>query len=350
MCNRRVSGVVLAALLGTLTCFAADTLRSAAAARGILIGAAVDPRHFDEPDYAATLAREFSQIQPENAMKMKPVEGERNVYDFRAADAIVAFAAAHDMKVRGHTLVWHEALPTWLATGTFAPAEVLDIMQTHIRTEVAHFAGRVYAWDVLNEAITKEGAVRSDLYSDRPGTGVPGKSGYIEEAFRTAREADPKALLFYNDYDTEVSNPKSDAIYEMVRSLLSDGVPISGVGFQCHLDLKGVSRQDMIANLRRFVDLGIQVQITELDVRVPVDADGNAKPEDLEQEARVYADVAGACLAVRNCTAIQMWGFTDRYSWIPHSKKGFGAGLPFDADYRAKPAWRALLETLTSKS
>lgn len=342
-------GLLVAAVLGTLTVWAADTLRSAGTAHGILIGAAVNPAHLDEPDYASVLAREFSQAQPENVTKMKLIQGQRGVFDFRAADAIVAFAEAHDMKVRGHTLVWHEALPDWLATGTFTPAQMLEIMKTHVRTEVAHFAGQIYAWDVVNEAITKQGAMRSDLYSDKPGTGVAGKYGYIEEAFRTAHEADPKALLFYNDYDTEVSNPKSDAIYAMVRQLLADDVPIGGVGFQCHLNLKGVSRADMIANLKRFVDLGIQVQITELDVRVPVDANGVATAADLDQEARDYADVAAACLAVApHCTAIQMWGFTDRYSWIPRSAKGFGAGLPFDADYRPKPAYRALLDALTA--
>ena len=349
MCVSRLGRAALALLLLPLLGSTGDTLRSAAAARRILVGAAVDPTHLGESQYASTLGREFSQIQPENMTKMAAIQPERGLFDFRAADAIVAFSEAHNMKVRGHTLVWHEALPGWLTSAKFTPAEILDIMRTHIRTEVAHFAGRIYAWDVVNEAITGDGAMRSDVYSDRPGTGLPGKYGYIAEAFRVAHDADPKAILFYNDYDTEVSNAKSDAVYEMVRWLISDGVPIGGVGFQCHLALKGIARQDMMANLRRFVALGVEVQITELDVSVPVNAKGIAKPADLDQEARDYSDIAGACLAVRHCTAIQTWGFTDRYSWIPGERKGFGAALPFDVDYRPKPAYRALLDAFTAK-
>src|SRR5581483_6710010 len=186
------------------------------------------------------------------------------------------FAVKNGMKVRGHTLVWHEALPAWLAKGTWKPEELRAILNGHVRAEVAHFAGKVYAWDVVNEAIDKDGSMRQDLWNGKPGIGAPGTYGYIEEAFRTAHAADPQAILFYNDYDSEVANPKSGAIYAMLRELLAHGVPIGGVGFQCHLSDADISPQEMIANFRRFADLGLQVQITELDVRLPVNASGMA--------------------------------------------------------------------------
>jgi len=333
--SSRLPACLLIASLSAV--YAADTLRSAADARGIHIGTAVASRLLQQPEYAAVLAREFNQVQPENETKMRNVHPTRDRFDFSAADAIAAFAAAHGMKMRGHVLVWHEAVPAWVSQGGFTPDQLESILREHITTEVSHFAGRIYAWDVVNEAVEKDGSMRKSVWS-----GIP---NYIAGAFRTAHAADPAALLFYNDYDTEERNAKSDAVYALVQKLLQDGVPINGVGFQCHLTLKGVSKADFMVNLARFTALGLQVQITELDVRIPLE-NGAPKPEDLERQARVYSDVASACVATPHCTAIQTWGFTDRYSWVPHTFKGTGAALPFDADYKPKPAWTALLRAL----
>jgi endo-1,4-beta-xylanase len=329
--------ILAGAALTVSVAYGGDTLRSAAAARGIYIGSAVASRLLQQPEYASVVAREFNQLQPENETKMRFVHPARDRFDFSGGDAIAAFAAAHGMKMRGHVLVWHEAVPDWVTKGGFTPDQLRDILRQHITTEVSHFAGKVYAWDVVNEAVEKDGSMRHSVWSDIP--------DYIADAFRTAHAADPAALLFYNDYDTEGRNAKSDAVYALAQKLLHDGVPINGVGFQCHLTRKGISKQDFMANLARFTALGLQVQITELDVRVPLD-NGAPKPEDLERQARVYADVAGACVATPHCTAIQTWGFTDRYSWVPYVFKGTGAALPFDADYRPKPAYTALLRAL----
>jgi endo-1,4-beta-xylanase len=333
----RAAGVAAFCVAAT---FASDSLRGAADARGISIGTAVASRLLQQADYAAILAREFNQVEAENEMKMRATHPARDRFDFTAADAIVAFASTHNMKVRGHTLVWHRSVPEWVDKGGFTAEQLRGILRDHIRTEVSHFAGKVYAWDVVNEAIDEDGTVRHSIWADGPGTGAPGKYGYIEEAFRIAHEADPAALLFYNDYATEARNPKSDAVLEMVRTMLHDGVPVNGVGFQCHFTLSAVSKAEFMANLARFTALGLQVQITELDVRMPLDK------QDLQQQARVYSDVAAACAATPHCTAIQTWGFTDRYSWIPHTFKGTGAALPFDSDYQPKPAYQSLLKAL----
>jgi len=339
----RVAAVFAA--LGVFACIGADSLLNAAAARGVYIGTAVASRLLQQPQYASVLAGNFNQVQAENEMKMRVIRPTRDQFDFSGGDAIVAFAAAHSMKVRGHTLVWHESVPQWIRTGGFSAEQLRDIVRQHITRVVSHYAGKVYAWDVVNEAIDKDGSMRHSIWYDQPGTGAEGKYGYIEDAFRAAHRADPAALLFYNDYDIEMQNAKSTAVYDMVRAMLHDRIPITGVGFQCHLTVNGVSKSDFVANLARFAALGLQVQITELDVRLPLE-NGRARPDDLQRQARIYGDVASACLTTPHCTAIQTWGFTDRYSWVPHAFPGTGAALPFDADYRPKPAWTALLRAL----
>jgi endo-1,4-beta-xylanase len=142
-------------------------------------------------------------------------------------------------------------------------------------------------------------------------------------------------------------NPKSDAIYAMVRDFRQSGVPIDGVGFQMHIANLHADVASISANIGRFTALGVQVHITEMDVALPVDSNGNPRPEDLQLQADIYRDIATACLARPGCTAIQTWGFTDKYSWIgSHSKKTLGAALPFDRNYRANPAYAALRNAL----
>ena len=163
-------------------------------------------------------------------------------------------------------------------------------------------------------------------------------------------EADPQALLFYNDAEAEFINVKSDAIYAMIRDFLELGVPINGIGLQMHIANLHADVPSISANIRRFTDLGVQVHITEMDIALPVDDDGNARMEDLQQQAELYRQIAAACLSHHGCTAIQTWGFTDKYSWIgSHSKKTQGAALLFDRSYRAKPAYETLRDVLGSR-
>jgi endo-1,4-beta-xylanase len=317
-----------------------QSLRSLADARGIKIGAAVAPSHFSEPAYAATLAREFNQVEPENAMKFGPIHPGPKSYNFDPADAIVEFAQARKMAVRGHTLVWHNQVAAWVKSGNYTPEQLSAILQEHINTVVGRYAGKVYAWDVVNEAFESDGTIRKTIWSESP--------GYIEQALRWAHSADPKALLFYNDFSAEVINRKSDAIYKMAQDFKARGVPLDGIGLQMHVGLRPGALDSISANIRRLTDLGLQVQITELDVKLPVDASGVATPEAVEAQAKVYHDIVALCVKNPKCTAIQIWGFTDKYSWIPGSSKGFGAALPFDANYQPKPAYKAIEEALQS--
>jgi len=333
------------------------SLRQAAQASGMLIGAAVRPAQLSEAAYASTLAREFNMVEPEDALKWEVVHPQPQSFDFSQADQIVNFAASHDIKVRGHTLAWHRQNPQWLTEGTYTSGELAEILEKHIKTVVGHFRGRIFAWDVVNEAFDElhPGELRSTIWRDQPGIGLARRgNSYIERCFRWAHEADPQALLFYNDAEAEAVNSKSDAIYAMVRDFRERGVPIDGVGFQMHIANLHPDVASISANIKRFTALGVQVHITEMDVALPVDAEGNARAADLQLQADIYRQIATACVSHRpsdsGCTAIQTWGFTDKYSWIgSHSKKTEGAALLFDRNYQAKPACLALRDTLAAR-
>ena len=325
----------------------AGSLRNAANAK-LHVGTAVQPSYIaSDPRYAATLAREFDQLEPENQMKWSSLRPARDRFDFTAADELVHFAKQNGMAVRGHNLLWHQAIPTWLANGNWTWNELSQLMTDHIQTVVKHYAGSVYAWDVVNEAFHPNGSLRSTIWYDSPGIGAEGPYGYIERAFVLAHAADPKAKLFYNDYAFEGGGPKFEAILAMARDFKKRGVPIDGIGFQCHFALDSISTATLEKTMRAFTDLGLEVQITELDVRVPVDGTGEANPNNLERQAQEYANVVRACLAVRSCTAIQVWGFSDAHSWIPRFYPGYGAGTLFDREYRPKPAYGIVLDLLT---
>ena len=326
------------------------SLREAAQLPGLLIGTAVRPVQLSEAAYASTLAREFNMVEPEDALKWEVVHPAVQYFDFSQADQIVDFATRNGMKVRGHTLVWHQQNPGWLTDGKYTSDELAQMLEKHIKTVVGHYRGKIFAWDVVNEAFDElhPGELRSTIWRNQPGIGL-GKAGnaYIERCFRWAYEADPQALLFYNEAEAEVINPKSDTIYAMVRDFRQRGVPIDGVGFQMHIANLHPNVASISANINRFTALGVQVHITEMDVALPVDPNGNPRPEDLQLQADIYREIASACLSHPGCTAIQTWGFTDKYSWIgSHSKHTQGAALPFDRDYRPKPAYAALRDAL----
>jgi len=344
----RVLGRWLA--LALLAISGPQSLRDAADSAGILVGAAVRPYLFSEAAYSATLAHEYNMVQPENAMKWPDLRPNANDFDFRDGDAVVRFAQVHGMKVRGHCLVWHQYNPDWLTQGHFTPAQLSHLLQEHITTVMKHYAGQVFAWDVVNEALDENGRFKDSLWYNQPGIGLAGKdSAYVEQAFRWAHEADPHALLFYNEAEGEGLNRKSDAVYAMVKDFRRRGVPIDGVGLQLHISRFDTDTAAIASNIARLTAVGVQVHITELDVSLPVDPSGAASSEDLRRQAEVYRGVVRACLQSSGCTAIQTWGFTDKHSWIgSHSHGTRGAALPFDHAYKPKPAYDAMLEELAA--
>src|SRR5882724_7569922 len=332
----------------------AQSLRDHADRVGMLVGTAVNPSKFTESEYAATLAREFNMVEPENVMKWGAIRPAQDKFNFGLGDEVVAFAKAHKMKVRGHCLLWSEHNPAWLSKGSFTPEQLSKLLREHITTVMKHYAGRVFAWDVVNEAFLADGKVEPSIWYDSPGIGMAGKgTAYLEQAFRWARAADPKALLFYNDYDAEGLNAKSNAIYAMVKDFKHRGVPIDGVGLQAHVfNLSTKEISSMSDNIARLTALGVEVHITEMDAGLPLDKKGNLVNEtDLTKQAEIYRFVAKACLQQRGCTAIQTWGFTDKYSWIPGYTKGTkGMALLFDEVYAPKPVYNALREVLQQRA
>jgi endo-1,4-beta-xylanase len=328
----------------------AQTLRQAAERLGLLVGAAANPALFSEPEYSRTLALQFNLVEPENAMKWTAIEPEPDVFSFASGDAVVQFAEAHQMQVRGHNLLWSKHNPAWLSAGKFTPRQLRAIMKRHIQTEVSHYKGKVFAWDVVNEAFDGRGRLVDSIWYNQPGIGLAGQgTEYIAQAFRWAHQVDPKALLFYNDYAAEGLNAKSNAIYAMVRQFRRQGVPIDGVGLQMHIHTAHRDISTVAANMRRLARLGVQVQITEMDVGLAtVHGVVQADSQELRNQADIYGSVASACAKDPGCTAFQTWGFTDKHSWIPGFTKGReGAALLFDANYQPKPAYRAVLNAFT---
>jgi endo-1,4-beta-xylanase len=339
---------ILIVLSATGVAQAPLTLRQAAAARHLLVGTAVRPSLFSERAYTETLGREFNMVEPEDALKWSVLRRNAHRFDFHDGDEVVRFASAHGMRVRGHCLVWDHDHPQWLKQGDFSPEQLSRLLQDYISTVMKHYAGRVFAWDVINEALDETGRVRDSIWYNRPGIGLAGKrTAYIEQAFSWAHEADPQALLFYNEAEGEGLNQKSQAAYEMLRDFRQRGVPVEGVGLQMHVSNLEFDRAAVASNIARLTALGLQIHITELDVSLPFDSVGRVRDSDLQRQADIYREVVRICLQNPGCTAIQTWGFSDKYSWIgSHSHGGRGAALLFDRLYRPKPAYEVMVHEL----
>jgi endo-1,4-beta-xylanase len=329
------------------TCCSA-TLRAAAETRGILVGAATNSRFIEEAPYRNTLVREFNFITTENEMKWWKVHPDPDRWNFTPADTLVKFASDHQMKVKGHTLIWKdERTPEWVKEER-STEEFRQMLQEHIETLVGRYRGRVYAWDVVNEAVDPDqsNGLRKTVFLEKLG------EGYIAEAFRFAHEADPDALLLYNDYGAESINSdpylkaRSDRVYRLVKELLAEGVPIHGVGFQMHLNAWNYPKPaDVAANVRRLAELGLKVNISEMDVRITEKELGGTLTQRLEMQHRIYHNIIAACVKEQGFMAVTFWGFTDAHSWIDEE---FGPDDPlvFDEDYKPKPAYWGVMDAL----
>jgi endo-1,4-beta-xylanase len=330
--------VALGLSTGTASAHRVKTLGELAREHGRYFGSATDNPEFSDAAYLKILGSEFTAITPGNGMKWYATEPQQGVFDWTNGDQIVNFARRHHQLVRAHTLVWHSQLPDWLTSGTWTAGQLRAILKKHITTEVRHYRGKVYSWDVVNEAFNEDGTYRQTLWYNTLGP------GYIADALRWAHEADPHAKLYVNDYNIEGIGPKSDAYYNLVKSLKARHVPIDGVGVQGHLALQYGYPSTLEANLRRFAALRVDTAITELDIRMILPADAGK----LATQATWYADVTKACLAVRRCVGITIWDYTDKYSWIPGFFPGEGAALPYDENLRPKPAYYAIRDALSS--
>jgi endo-1,4-beta-xylanase len=322
-----VSGAVAqAAVTGT-------PLRQLAEAHGRYFGSDMTGDLLSKSNVTSLDAQQFDMITPGNEMKWDTTEPSRGAFNFGPGDAIANFARSHGDRIRGHNLVWHSQLPSWVSS--LPLNQVQSAMETHITTEVGHYRG-LYAWDVVNEPFNDDGSFRQDVFTSAMGT------GYIADALRTARAADPGAKLYLNDFNIEGMNAKSNAMFNLISSLKSQGVPIDGVGLESHFIL-GQVPSSMLANMQRFANLGVDVAVTELDDRITLPADSG----ELQQQANEFSAVVRNCLAVSRCVGVTQWAVGDADSWIPGFFPGQGAATMFDQNYQQKPAFTAVQQALS---
>ncbi|WP_155370582.1 endo-1,4-beta-xylanase [Catellatospora vulcania] len=338
--RRRITSLAVLALvsaflpvLSATPASAATPLRTLAAAKGKFIGfAGATSPLANEAAYRTIAQTEFNQITAENAMKWDATEPSDNSWNYSGADQIVNFAVANNQIVHGHTLVWHSQTPSWVQS--LGATAMRTAMQDHITTLVGRYASNtaVQSWDVVNEVFDENGGFRSSFWYNTLG------QSFIADAFRYARAADPDARLCINDYNVEGINAKSTAMYNLVQSLRAQNVPVDCVGFQAHLATQYGFPSDLQQNMARFAALGVQVRITELDIRIQTP---RTAAKDTTQ-AQYYTNVVNACLAVTACAGITIWGFTDKYSWVPDTFPSEGFALPYDNNYAVKPAYTAI--------
>lgn len=315
-----------------------------------LMGAAVTPRSLHGED-STLIVNHFNSLTAENAMKMGPIHPKENEYFWKDADSIVAFAKKHGLKMRGHTLCWHTQVPTWIfktEKGDTVTKEVLlQRLKDHITTVVNRYKDYVYGWDVVNEVIDDNDSV---FYRKTAWYKITGEE-FITKAFEYAHAADPKAILFYNDYNTE--NPKKrEKIYQMVKKLKEAGIPIHGVGLQGHWSINNPSQEELEKSIQMFSSLGMQVQVTELDVSVYAgrqggqivqgqqrDTSSNFTPEMEQLQREKYKMAFEVFRKYRGkLTGVTFWNVSDRYSWLDRrGRKNYP--LLFDMNRQPKKAF-----------
>lgn len=300
------------------------------------IGVAVNMRAIQGPE-ADLVMKEFNSVTPENDMKMGPIHPEENRYNWKNADAIVDFAISHNIRIRGHNLLWHNQAPAWMfkdsAGNQVSKTVLLARLKEHITTVVNHYKGKIYAWDVVNEAIDDNPAnyLRNSLWYKICG------EDFISKAFEYAHAADPKAALYYNDYNSE-DESKREKIYRLLKSLKDAGVPITGVGLQGHWKLNDPSPQMIRTAIDRYASLGLKIQITELDITIrernnprmantAVPADSGLTPTLAQRQADRYKEIFQIFRDYKKViTGVTFWNVSDKYSWLDMRGGGLAGG------------------------
>lgn len=336
------------------------------------IGVAVNTRALSGPE-SQLIIREFNSVTAENDMKMGPIHPREHEYNWKNGDAIVDFAESHHIKVRGHNLLWHAQAPVWMfkdSLGNTVSKEVLLArLKEHITTVVNHYKGRIYAWDVVNEAVDDNPStyLRNSMWYQICG------EDFISKAFEYAHAADPKAALYYNDYNSE-NESKRDKIYKLLKSLVDAKVPITGVGLQGHWNLNSPSVELIEEAIDKYKSLGLKIQITELDITVrtrrnlpapntfgrPMEVDSGLTPALAQQQAYRYAAIFNIFRKYKkDITNVTFWNVSDRHSWLDSRGGGLAGGaaatqgtgnlvrkaypLLFDIDLKPKLAYWAVV-------
>lgn len=305
---------------------------------------------------ASFIAKHFNSITAENVMKPEEVQPQEGVYTFDAADRIFEFAKAHQIAVRGHTLLWHNQTGDWMFRNSEGEPcnreQLLGRLQNHINTVVGRYRGQAYAWDVVNEAIED----KSDQYlRNTKWLEILGED-YLREAFEMAHQADPDALLFYNDYN-ETDPVKRDKIFRLVRSLLDQNTPIHGIGMQAHWNIYGPTIDEIRSALERYASLGLRIHITELDLSMFRFEDKRADlkaptVEMLKLQEERYAEIFAVLLEYRKVIdSVTFWGVADDYTWLDGFPVRGRKNWPFlfDVHQQPKASFGRLVDLAASK-
>lgn len=305
-------------------------LRDAAAGGSVLFGSAVSPVFYLQADgglYESIAAEEFSIITPESSMKWEAINPAPGLFEFADMDNLIEFARVNGLQVRGHPLVWHRSLPSWVEETAVSDREVH--MREYITRVMNRYSNPVDYWDVINEPLNdNDGNMRQSIWFEAMG------ESYIDIAFQQARALDPTAKLVLNEFDIGFAGSKFDGLVQLVDRLLERNVPVDAIGFQMHVFSSFDQFDEFSANMAAIAERGLDIHITELDVAL---TDG----DDETVQANVYAGVVQACQAQPRCTVLQTWGFTDRYSF-----RTLASPLYLDEDYGVKPAYTTLQQTL----
>lgn len=353
-----------------------------AAPLGRLFGTQIDPVHLtmgsvhttDDAPYERFLLREFSLIAPGNNFKMRHLQPTEGDFNFDVTDQVMNYAEQKALAVHGHVLIWgnETSVPSWItdkeeeasnADYPLSRAKLLSIMEQHVTTVVSRYKGRMRSWDVVNEAFCDPQKESGCIVEGGEAGGMDGSiwrriigPEFIELALRAARAADPEVKLIVNENGVELTDtPKSEKFFSFIKGLVDKGVPLDGIGIQMHIpaahfapldaDQRRALYESVGATFARFNQLGLDVLITELDVFL-VDEGRAPTAEELTLQAEIFGNMLRICLEAARCPSFTMWGFTDKYSWIPEGKPGHGFATITDDEMQPKPAYFALKETL----
>ena len=306
------------------------------------MGASLNPNLMrNNTKYNAVVTKEFNSITAENAMKFGALHPSENTFTWTDADYLVTYAQANNKRIHGHTLNWYQSLPSWVTNFVGDSVAWENLLKTHIQTVVTHFKGKVVSWDVVNEAFNDDGTVRNTIWVQKLGP------DYVSRCFQYASQADPDAILFYNDYGHEYSAAKRTAINNMITSFKNRGIPIHGIGLQFHITVTQ-SDANISAAINAAISTGLKIHISELDVRLNTNLSPTLSltPALADQQAAKYKAVVQAYKTIPAAQqfGITTWNVGDADSWIPSWQGAPDWPLPFDANYLRKPAYRGIVE------